>query len=92
MPRRSICFCCIGRRGFQPGVAVLIVLTFVPFNVLHPVRVVRLRSLTLSLIAVWAVLAIFALASNFDVGAPVTDRALRDRRLYRRQRCRRSAV
>ena len=32
-------------------VAVLIVLTFVPFNVMHPVRVERLRGLTLSLIA-----------------------------------------
>ena len=53
-------------------VAVLIVLTFVPFNVMHPVRVVRLRGLTLSLMAVWAVLAIFALARDFDVGAPVT--------------------
>ena len=53
-------------------VAALIVLTFVPFNVLHPIRVVRLRGLTLSLIAVWAVLAIIALARDFDVGATVT--------------------
>jgi phosphatidylcholine synthase len=53
------------------GVAVLIVLTFVPFHVLHPLRVVRLRRLTLSLIAVWAVLVIIALASDFDVGMPV---------------------
>lgn len=53
-------------------VAVLIVLTFVPFNVLHPIRVVRLRGLTLSLIGIWAVLAIVALASDFDVSAPVT--------------------
>jgi phosphatidylcholine synthase len=54
------------------GVAVLIVLTFVPFNVVHPLRVVRLRGLTLSLIAVWAVLAVIVLASDFDVGATVT--------------------
>jgi phosphatidylcholine synthase len=54
------------------AVAALIVLTFVPFNVLHPVRVVRLRALTLSLIGIWAVLAIIALARDFDVGAPVT--------------------
>jgi phosphatidylcholine synthase len=54
------------------GVAVLIALTFAPFQVVHPIRVVRLRALTLSLIAVWAVLAVFALASDFDVGAPVT--------------------
>jgi phosphatidylcholine synthase len=53
-------------------VAALIVLTFVPFNVLHPIRVVRLRGLTLSLVAIWAVLAIIALARDFDVGAAVT--------------------
>ena len=52
-------------------VAILIVLTFVPFNVMHPVRVVRLRGLTLSLIGVGAVLAIYALARDFDVSAPV---------------------
>jgi len=52
-------------------VLVLIVLTFVPFHVLHPVRVVRLRWLTLSLIAVWAVLAIVVLAFDFNVGTPV---------------------
>ena len=54
------------------AVAVLIALTFVPFHVVHPMRVVRLRGLTLSLIAVWAVLAISALVSDFDVGAPIT--------------------
>jgi phosphatidylcholine synthase len=54
------------------AVAMLIVLTFVPFNVMHPVRVVRLRGLTLSLLGIWAVLAIIALVRNFDVGAPVT--------------------
>ncbi len=54
------------------GVIVLIVATFLPFHVLHPVRVVRLRWLTLSLLAVWAVLLIYTLANDFDVGAPVT--------------------
>jgi phosphatidylcholine synthase len=53
-------------------VAVLIALTFVPFNVLHPVRVVRLRTLTLSLMAVWAVLAMVTLFHDFNVTAPVT--------------------
>lgn len=53
-------------------VAILIVLTFVPFNVMHPVRVVRLRGLTLSLIGIGAVLAIYALGRDFDAGAPVT--------------------
>src|SRR3954469_2736543 len=53
-------------------VALLIVLTFVPFHVIHPVRVARLRGLTLSLIAVWAVLAMVVLIYDFDVGMPVT--------------------
>jgi phosphatidylcholine synthase len=54
------------------GVTVLIASTFAPFHVVHPVRVVRLRWLTLSLIAVWAVLAIITLASDFEPGMPVT--------------------
>ena len=54
------------------GVAALIVLTFAPFHVLHPVRVVRLRWLTLTLMAIWAVLVVVTLARDFDVGIPVT--------------------
>ena len=54
------------------AVAILIGLTFAPFNVLHPVRVVRLRGLTLSLIGLEALLAIYTLASDFEVGLPVT--------------------
>ena len=54
------------------AVAVLIALTFAPFHVIHPIRVVRLRWLTLSLLAVWAVLALITLANDFDVGASVT--------------------
>ena len=50
----------------------LIVLTFVPFNVIHPVRVERLRGLTLSLIGIWAVLAIYTLFYDFNVAMPVT--------------------
>src|ERR1700761_552387 len=53
-------------------VALLIVLTFVPFHVLHPVRVVRLRVLTLSLVAIWGVLAVYALANNFNAGPVAT--------------------
>jgi phosphatidylcholine synthase len=34
--------------------------------------VVRLRGLTLSLLAAWAVLALIVLANDFDVGAFVT--------------------
>jgi phosphatidylcholine synthase len=54
------------------GIAILIVLTFAPFHVLHPIRVVRLRTVTLSLLAAWAVLAIVTLVSDFDVATPVT--------------------
>ena len=53
------------------GIAILIALTFAPFHVLHPVRVVRLRWLTLWLLAVWAVLAMYTLVRDFDVGAPI---------------------
>jgi phosphatidylcholine synthase len=54
------------------GIAALIVLTFVPVNVLHPVRVKRLRSLNLSLIVIWAALAILTIVKDFNVGMPVT--------------------
>jgi phosphatidylcholine synthase len=54
------------------AVATLIVLTFVPFNVLHPIRVVRLRFVTLALLAAWAVLAIVTVVYDFDVSFAVT--------------------
>ncbi|HVX78155.1 MAG TPA: CDP-alcohol phosphatidyltransferase family protein [Bradyrhizobium sp.] len=54
------------------AVAVLIAATFIPFHVLHPVRVARWRRLTLSLIAVWAVLGLYVLIRDFEVGLPVT--------------------
>jgi phosphatidylcholine synthase len=53
------------------AIAILIALTFAPFHVLHPIRVVRLRWLTLWLLAAWAALAIYTLARDFDVGAPI---------------------
>jgi phosphatidylcholine synthase len=54
------------------GIAGLIVLTFVPLHVIHPVRVTRLRGLTLALMAIWGALAIVTLARNFDVAAPIS--------------------
>src|SRR4051812_25394138 len=54
------------------GTAGLIALTFVPLHVIHPVRVARLRGVNLALMAIWAMLAIYALMRDFDVGAPVT--------------------
>jgi phosphatidylcholine synthase len=53
------------------AVLVLIFATFLPFHVLHPVRVERLRWLTLSLIALWAVLLAYTLFMDFDVGPAV---------------------
>lgn len=54
------------------AIALLIVATFLPFYVLHPVRVERLRRLTLTLMAVWAVLGLYVLIRHFDVEWPVT--------------------
>ena len=54
------------------GMAALIVLTFVPIRVLHPVRVRRLRGLSLLLMAVWAILAILTIVRDFNVAMPVT--------------------
>jgi len=48
-------------------VAALIVLTFVPFHTLHPVRVVRLRWLTMSLVVIWAALGFYTLEMDFQV-------------------------
>ena len=53
-------------------VAALVVLTFVPMHVLHPVRVKRMRPVTLGLIALWSALALYTLAMNFEVGLVVT--------------------
>jgi phosphatidylcholine synthase len=54
------------------AVAILIVLTFMPFHVVHPVRVTRLRWLTLSLIGAGAALAMVALLDDFEAGTTVT--------------------
>ena len=54
------------------AIALLIVLTFVPIRVLHPVRVTRLRRLNLVLMAVWAMLAVAAVVDDFSVPVPVT--------------------
>jgi phosphatidylcholine synthase len=52
------------------AVAILIALTFAPFHVIHPVRVVRLRWLTLSLVALWSLLVMHVLLQHFVVGGP----------------------
>jgi phosphatidylcholine synthase len=54
------------------AVALLAVLTFVPFRFIHPMRVRRLRVLNLALLAIGGVLAIVALVRNMDPGPWVT--------------------
>lgn len=44
-----------------------VALTFTPVHFLHPVRVVRLRPLNLTVFAIWNVLGICALLMSFDV-------------------------
>ena len=50
------------------AIALLIVLTFVPFRVIHPVRVQRWRWFNLALIAIWAGLAGWTIFKDFEVG------------------------
>ena len=50
------------------SIAALAVLTFVPFHVVHPVRIARLREITLMALMLWALLAAYAVAINLDPG------------------------
>lgn len=54
------------------AIAALVVLTFVPIHVLHPVRVKRLRRLNIALMILWGMLAIYALLKDFNVALPVS--------------------
>ena len=54
------------------SVAALIALTFMPFHVVHPVRVARLRWLTLCLIGAGTALAMVTLIDDFEPGLAVT--------------------
>lgn len=47
-------------------VVLLCVLTFLPVNFVHPVRVVRWRAATLAILAVWSVSAAWLLAADFE--------------------------
>ena len=49
----------------------LAVLTFAPVEFVHPVRVTRLRPLTLAVTLIWAILAIVALADDLKPTLPV---------------------
>lgn len=50
------------------AVAALAVLTFVPFHVVHPVRIVHLRALTTAAMIGWVLLAGYAVTKNLDPG------------------------
>ena len=47
-------------------VVISVLLTFLPINFLHPVRVKRLRSLNLGVFFVWSALGIYALLMDFS--------------------------
>jgi phosphatidylcholine synthase len=51
------------------AIALLIVLTFVPFKFVHPVRVERLRPLSLALLLAWSLLALAAVMLDLEPGA-----------------------
>ena len=52
--------------------ACLVVLTFVPFKVMHPLRTVRFRTFNLTALLVWAALALTIVVLNFEVPLPIT--------------------
>jgi phosphatidylcholine synthase len=47
-------------------VVALAALTFVPFHVVHPMRIAHLRAMTTVALVVWALLAILAVADNLN--------------------------
>jgi phosphatidylcholine synthase len=49
-------------------VALLAILTFVPFKFLHPFRVTRLRLVTMGAVVLWALLAAYALMRSLEPG------------------------
>jgi phosphatidylcholine synthase len=53
-------------------VVALAILTFVPIHFVHPVRIGRLRTLTLAAMILWGLLTVFALLKDLDPGFWVT--------------------
>ena len=54
------------------AVLLLVVATFLPIHVIHPVRVRRWRRVNLALVITWGALVLVTLWRNFDVPWPVT--------------------
>src|SRR3984893_15180467 len=50
-------------------IALLIVLTFVPFKFVHPLRVERLRALTIGLLSAGSLLALAAVLLDLEPGS-----------------------
>lgn len=53
-------------------IAVLSVLTFVPYPFIHPLRVLRFRALNIIMLIAWAILAVIAVIHNLAPGPLVT--------------------
>jgi phosphatidylcholine synthase len=53
-------------------IAVLSVLTFVPYPFIHPLRVLRFRALNIIMLIAWAILAVIAVIHNLTPGPLVT--------------------
>jgi phosphatidylcholine synthase len=49
-------------------VALLAIATFVPFKFVHPIRVARLRGVSVAALALWSILAGYALLTALDPG------------------------
>jgi phosphatidylcholine synthase len=49
-------------------VALLAVATFLPFKFVHPVRVARLRNVSLAALVLWSILAAYSLLRSLDPG------------------------
>ena len=54
------------------AVVALTIATFLPFPFIHPLRVVRLRPITIALLVVWGVLALLTLARDMSPGPWIT--------------------
>jgi phosphatidylcholine synthase len=54
------------------AVAVLAVLTFVPFKFVHPFRVIRRRGVNIAAMLAWSMLALVAVLADLDPGPWVT--------------------
>lgn len=52
-------------------VALLAIATFVPFKFVHPIRVARLRGVSVAALALWSILAGYALLRSLDPGPSV---------------------